>query len=570
MVRELADGLVAFGDDADDLSLAGLHLLDVAHYLVVVAAPRGYDHHGHLLVYQRYRSVLHLGCGIAFGMDVGYFLEFQCPLEGDGIVVSASEVEEVPRVSEGLCELGYLGVMLEYLGDLVGNPLELSDYGGASLCIHGSQLLCKAQGDQREHCHLGSERLRRRHSYLGTYVRVAAGVGGPGDRRTHDIADSEQERPGLACELQRGQRVGSLARLRYRYHHVVLRYDGLAVAEFRRVLDFDRDARELLYDVLAYHAGVPRGAAGADDEALGAEQSLAVVYDARELDYPELGVQPALHRYLQGAWLLEYLLEHEMGIPSLLDLAQAHLQLAYHRSLPDLSEVCYAQRLALGDEGDLLLVEVHDLVGIFDYGRCVRGYEILSVPDAYDERASLAGRDHAAGPLPVYHCEGVCPHNVPERQGYRFLEGDSVRVHDILEELYQHLGVGLAAEMVAEVGKLLLQGEVVLYDAVVYDGEPAVLRHVRMRVDVVRLPVCGPPRMGYACAPAAVLAFHKVFEILDLASGLVDQKFAGAVQQRHSGAIVAPVFEPLKPFYQYRVRLAVPDISYYSTHILTL
>ena len=50
---------------------------------------------GHLLVDERDRAVLHLPGRIAFGVDVGDFLQLQRAFERDRIVDAAAEIQEV-------------------------------------------------------------------------------------------------------------------------------------------------------------------------------------------------------------------------------------------------------------------------------------------------------------------------------------------------------------------------------------------------------------------------------------------------------------------------------------------
>src|SRR6185437_12061327 len=56
--------------DADDLAAARFHFLNVRHDFVEHRVVRGDEHHGHLRVDQRDRSMLHLGRRIALGVDV--------------------------------------------------------------------------------------------------------------------------------------------------------------------------------------------------------------------------------------------------------------------------------------------------------------------------------------------------------------------------------------------------------------------------------------------------------------------------------------------------------------------
>ena len=46
------------------------------------------------------RAVLHLGCGIALGVDVGNLFQFQSAFERSGVVVAAAEIEEIVGIGE--------------------------------------------------------------------------------------------------------------------------------------------------------------------------------------------------------------------------------------------------------------------------------------------------------------------------------------------------------------------------------------------------------------------------------------------------------------------------------------
>ena len=123
------------------------------------------------------------------------------------------------------------------------------------------------QREQRQHRDLAGERLGRGDADLGTGVDVDAAVGLARDRRAHHVDDAERPRA-LALRLaHRRQRVRGLARLRDHQHRGAFVDDRVAVAELRGVLDLDRDARVLLEHVLADQPGVPRRAAGEDDDA---------------------------------------------------------------------------------------------------------------------------------------------------------------------------------------------------------------------------------------------------------------------------------------------------------------
>ena len=122
-VGYIADIGVALRHDGYNPAFTRLYLLHIADYLVVFTLPGGYHDHREFVIYQGNGAVLHLGCRIALGVNIGYLLEFQGSFQGYRIIVSASHIDEIVGISEHCSYPGYLLVMLEYLLYLVGNPL---------------------------------------------------------------------------------------------------------------------------------------------------------------------------------------------------------------------------------------------------------------------------------------------------------------------------------------------------------------------------------------------------------------------------------------------------------------
>ena len=84
-----------------------------------------------------------------------------------------------------------------------------------------------------------------------------------------------------------------------------------------------------------------------------------------------------------------------------------------------------------------------------------------------------------------------------QRVDHRVLE---LAVERRLDQVREHLGVGLGLERVPLHLEHLPQRAVVLDDAVVHDGDRARAVDVRMRVALVRRAVRGPARVGDADA----------------------------------------------------------------------
>ena len=132
----------------------------------------------------------------------------------------------------------------------------------------------------------------------------------------------------LALRLaQGGQRVGRLAGLRDGDDDGVAVDRRIAIAELAGVLDLDRDAGELLEQVLADQGRVVAGAAGGQDDALGPAQLLRVEVQAAEVGGGVGLVEPAAQGVLQRLGLLVDLLEHVVLEDALVGVAGIPVEL---------------------------------------------------------------------------------------------------------------------------------------------------------------------------------------------------------------------------------------------------
>ena len=112
----------------------------------------------------------------------------------------------------------------------------------------------------------------------------------------------------------------------------------------------------------------------------------------------------------------------------------------------------------------------------------------------------------------------------------------------------------------------LAQLHEVFDDAVLHDGELAVVAHVRVGVRLRRRAVRCPARMAeadIAVKIATVMRFGQ--QILDLAAGLGKLDRA-AVEHGDAGRVITAVFELLQPFEKDRRSLLRADVSNDSTH----
>ncbi len=149
------DVLVAFGGQRDDHSGAGFHLFEVGagffvagHRERVFCVTRRDDHHRKVLVNQRVGAVLHFSGGIAFGVNVGNFLQLERAFERDGIVNAASQEQEVLRARILLGQVFTFFFAGQQMFELAGNAREFLDRFFGLIGAHGAALLRQVERKQ--------------------------------------------------------------------------------------------------------------------------------------------------------------------------------------------------------------------------------------------------------------------------------------------------------------------------------------------------------------------------------------------------------------------------------------
>ena len=220
LVSNPADGLITFGDNGDDLSLSGLHFLDIAQHLLIHGVVRGNNHHGHIRVDECDRSMFHLCSGISLCMNITDFLQFQGTFERHWIVISASEIKEIARVRKHPAEVGNPVVQFENLFHLAGDIMQFSDDAQIIVIGDGTFLFGHRKRQHREHSHLSCKSLGRGHTNLRSYMNIRPSISSSGNTRPDGIADAIDKSSVIFCQFDCSQRVGGFTALRDGNHHI--------------------------------------------------------------------------------------------------------------------------------------------------------------------------------------------------------------------------------------------------------------------------------------------------------------------------------------------------------------
>ena len=225
-------------------------------------------------------------------------------------------------------------------------------------------------------------------------------------------------------------------------------------------------------------------------------------------------------------------------------------------------QVEHADRPAGELGGIALFQEDHPARGRND-GRHVRGDEVLALAQPHQQRAAHARADQAPGLGAAEHGQRIGAGQFLHRGLQR---GEQVLAagHVVVDQVGDHLGVGLRLEHVAQRGQALALGLVVLDDAVVDQGQVAVA-DVRMGIGLGHPAMGGPA--GMADAEHAAEAFrHRRLLHLGHPAGAPHPAHAGRVRHGDSGRVIAAVLQALEAFDQDRNHIAICDRTDNAAH----
>ena len=346
---------------------------------------------------------------------------------------------------------------------------------------------------------------------------------------------------------QRCERVRGFAGLADGHHQRARIRHGVAVAVFTRDLDLGRDLGDALQPVFGGAAAVIAGAAGQYQHGIHfLEHAMRPV--AEELGHDALH---ALQRVRYGARLLEDFLLHVVAVGSQFGRATVRLH-GLDRARGRLVGLVDHPIPAQLHVHQVALFQVDDLVGYARKRHGVAGQEVLAafLSHAQDQRRAGTGTDHPVRLVLAENGDRIRAVQLRDACLHRL---EQVALVQAVDQVADHLGIGLAAEVVALGLERSTQFIVVFDDAVVGQGNASglaagalarAMAEVGMSVVHGGRAMGGPARMGNAGGALEML-------LLDLGQQFGDPvRAAGAFQaigvHRHAARVIAAVFEPLQ------------------------
>ena len=524
------------------------HFLDVGLELLEQRVVRGHRHDRHLVGHQGQRAVLEFTGRVGLGVDVGDFLELERAFQGNRVVQATAQEQRVLTTGKLFRPRDDLRLQRQHG---VQCRRQVAQVAQGVFFLRVAQMAAQFGKRQRQHVQrsqLRGERLGGGHTDFraGTREELEFGLAHHGAGR--HVAHSQRVLVAqFACVAQRGQRVGGLARLRDHHDQRVRVGHRLAIAVFAGDFHLCRDLSDRLQPVLGGAARVVARAAGQDQHAVDLGQHLGRI----RAEQVGAKAQHAINRVAQRARLLEDFLLHEVaeraefhggGVPTnLLDLALGRLVMHVH----------HGEALA-GDLHHVAFFQVGHAAGGAGHGQRVGGEERLAIAQRHHQRRPCARTHHHVGVVASEHGNRVGAMQALDARAHRGKQvaargAARVRI-GLVDQVGDHLGVGLRFKAVADGLELVAQRFVVLDDAVVHQGD-GVAREVRVGVDGIRLAVRGPARVGDADGAVQVAGLRLRVEVGHARHGAHTLELAIALHG-NTARVVAAVFQTAQAFDQ--------------------
>ncbi len=546
----------------DQLAATGTHFLQVGFEFFQQFVVRRNGHHRHVVIHQGQRAVFQLTGRVGFGVDVRDFLEFQRAFHRHRVLRATAEEQGVVFVGKQFGDFFYGAVHGQGFAQAGWQAAQFFDQSGFDAFGEGAANLAQGQGQQQQAHKLGGEGFGGRHADFATGLGQQGQVGLAHQGADADVADGQAtEEAQLFGVAQCGQGVGGFAGLGDGHKQGVWLHHHLAVAEFAGDFDLARNAGQFFQPVTGNHTGVIAGATGDNLYIAHFGEQLGRLR-AESVDQYLLVTQATFQGALHHGRLLVDFLEHEVAECAFVGSFGAVAVL--HGFAFDGIAVDVPDRHAFtADVGDIAFFQVHEAVGDLAQGQLVGGEEVFPQAEADHQRAATARSNHAVGLAGADHGQAI--------GAVQFLDGgleSNRQVAEVLELVVQQVGddfgVGVRGEHIAQALELFAQHFVVFDDAVVHHCQ--VTGEVRVGIALARRPMGGPAGVSNAETADQRLAEQRLLQLSDLARATHPLKLAGVGENRHTGAVVAAIFQALEAFEQDGGDVAFSDCAYNSTH----
>jgi len=133
--------------------------------------------------------------------------------------------------------------------------------------------------------------------------------------------------------------------------------------------------------------------------------------------------------------------------------------------------------------------------------------------EASEARKCSPCGDDGIGLLPVEQYNYIGAYDPSESDAEGFFESAVIIFLDVLDEIEEHFGVGVALEAVTFFGELAFELGIIFNDAVVDHGEAAAGGAMGVSIPIAGFAVGGPTGMAHAGVGVDILSYEAVFQL---------------------------------------------------------
>src|SRR5690242_4179819 len=360
------------------------------------------------------------------------------------------------------------------------------------------------------------------------------------DHGAHDVANGEGGRALLLGFALGRDGVRRFARLADADGQRLGVENGIAVAEFAAVIDFDRQTGEPLDHKFSGESRVPTGAASDDANLLEGAELLAADVHIAEINLTGVLGNSAEERIANGSRLFENFFLHEMLIAALFrhdGIPGDVVRLA----LDGIGVMVHDTDAIFSKDDDVAVGEEENVAGMLEESGNVAGDEIFAVAEADDGWRAEAGGDDFLGIFRGKKYESIDAAKLLERAADSFFKRHAA-LHVLLDQMGDDFGVRLGDKLVALALELLFQLEVIFDDAVVHDDDLTGGVAVRVSNFFGGTAVSSPSGEAYAEDAIDGGLGDGFLEVAEFAGGATDLERSIGSHDGDSRRIVAPIF----------------------------
>ena len=275
--------------------------------------------------------------------------------------------------------------------------------------------------------------------------------------------------------------------------------------------------------------------------------------------------QASGHAVAQNLGLLEDFLEHEMPVSALL----GSLDIPFYGLHPVVhgTQILHPAdgKGGAGDTNHLPIFEEDHLARVGKKGRDVGSDKVFTGADPENEGRRHAGCIEGVRLVLAHEADRIGAMGHGERPGKGLAQIWFSPVA-FLYEIDQNLGIRLRMEDIAPGSKILLDFQIVFYDAIVYQSQRGIIAQVGMGIAHRRGTMGGPARMPHACCGCGgSLLAQKLLKGAQLALG-TDHTECALLHAGHTRRVVATVFQSVKLFHHDRYGRTMSGITDNSAH----